>query len=178
MIFRRTVWLGVAVVFTMTAAAAGHGLQLPGTASQDQRGMKTYDDLLVEVEQKAPGFGGMFVDAEGRLTVYLLDTSQLPAARIAIESVFGTNHVPAAGIRVLQGQYAISQLKAWAERATALLSMPGVTAVDLDEARNRLTVGVEDQSRTRAVEQALSSRRIPRKAVVIEVIEPIRPVVP
>ena len=138
--------------------------------------MRTYDDLLLEVAKQVPGFGGMFIDAEGRLTVYLLDTTQLPAARSAIELVFGSSHVPAAGIRALQGQYGISQLKAWAERATALLSTPGVTAVDLDEARNRVTVGIDDRSRERAVERAVSSLRIPRKAVLIEVIGPINPV--
>ena len=35
--------------------------------------MDRYDDLLVRVEQQVPGFGGMFVDREGRLAVYLLD---------------------------------------------------------------------------------------------------------
>jgi hypothetical protein len=140
--------------------------------------MRTYDDLLLEVAKQVPGFGGMFIDADGRLAVYLIDTTQLPAARSAIEVVFGSSQVPPQGMRALQGQYTVSQLKGWTERARAVLATPGVTAVDLDEAKNRVAVGIEDRSRTRAVEQALSSRRIPRKAVVIEVIDPIRPVVP
>ena len=140
--------------------------------------MRTHDDLLLEVARKVPGFGGMFIDAEGRLAVYLLDTSQLPAARSAIESVFGSSRVPAAGVRALPGQYGITQLKTWVERATALLSTDGVTSVDLDEARNRVTVGIDDRSRQPAAERAVSSLRIPRKAVLIEVIGPIRPVRP
>ena len=47
---------------------------------------QTYDDLLVRVDEQAPGFGGMFIDADGRLAVYLLDTSQLRATRAAIDA--------------------------------------------------------------------------------------------
>ena len=120
----------------------------------------------------------MFIGSDGRLAVYLLDTTQLPAARSAIEAVFGPNLVPAAGVRALQGQYAVSQLKAWTERAGAVLKMPGVTMVDLDEAKNRVAIGIEERARTRAVEQELSSLGVPRKAVVIEVTGPIKPVNP
>ena len=140
--------------------------------------METYDDLLVRVEKRAPGFGGMFIDSDGRLAVYLRDRSQLPAARSAIESVFGSSRVPAAGVRALQGQYAVSQLKMWTERAASVLNVPGVILVDLDEAKNRVVIGVEDRSRTRAVEQALSSLRVPRKAVLIQVTGQIRPLNP
>jgi len=51
----------------------------------------------------------------------------------------------------------------------------GVTAVDLDEASNRVAIGVEDDSRRRAVEQALPGLAIPRETVVIEVTGEIRP---
>jgi hypothetical protein len=59
--------------------------------------------------------------------------------------------------------------------ATAILELPGVTTVDLDEARNRVAIGVEDKSRTRAVERALSAIAIPRHAVTIQVTETVRP---
>ena len=140
--------------------------------------METHDDLLVRVEQKVPGFGGMFIDPDGRMAVYLLDTTKLDAARAAIEAVFGASTVPAAGVRALQGQYAVSQLKVWTERAGALLNSQGVTMVDLDEGTNRVKIGVENSSRTQAVEKTLPSLKIPRKAVSIEVTGQIRPVAP
>jgi hypothetical protein len=139
--------------------------------------METYDDLLVRVEERARGFGGMFVDADGRLAVYLLDPSQLSAARAAIEAVFGPDRVPPAGVRALQGQYSVSELKRWTERAAPVLQMPGVTMVDLDEAKNRVAIGVEDDSDTRAVEQALPQLNIPREAVEIQVTERIKPLI-
>jgi hypothetical protein len=86
------------------------------------------------------------------------------------------NSVPAAGVRAMQGQYVVSQLNVWCEMAIAILELPGVTAVDLAEARNRVAIGIEDKSRTRAVERALSAIAIPRHAVTIQVTEKIGPV--
>lgn len=142
--------------------------------SREHRQVQTYDELLLRVEEKASGFGGMFTGEDGRLVVYLLEPSKIATARSAIESVFGRDHVPAAGVRALQGQYTVSQLQRWSERATGLLAKPGVTVVDLDEARNRVAIGVADASGTAAVIRALKSLRIPREAVVIDVVGPIR----
>lgn len=167
------------VCASMTLAVATGATALATQPPYRETGrMEHHDDLLVRVERQVPGFGGMFIDREGQLAVYLLDESQLAAARAAIEDVFGVDAVPATGVRAVQGQFVVSQLKAWSEIAAALLEMKGVTAVDLDEARNRVAIGVEDKSRTRVVEQALSARGIPRHAVTIEVTGSIRPVRP
>jgi hypothetical protein len=162
-----TVARALAIILVMIAS----GLQ-----AQERNRVETYDDLLLRVEQMAPGFGGMFIEPDGRLAVYLLDTTRLAAARSAIESVFGATKIPAAGVHALQGQYAISQLKTWSERATALLSLEGVTLVDMDEGKNRVTIGIDNRSRMRAVERALSPLKIPRQAIRIEIAAPIHPV--
>lgn len=144
--------------------------------SQNATKMETHDDLLLRVERAAPGFGGMYVDKDGRLALYLKDPAQLPAARAAIETVFGPGSIPAAGAHAVAGQYTMSELAAWTRRAGRLLSLPGVVFVDLDEARNRVAVGVEDDSRTPPVQKMLASLDIPRAAVVIETTDPIKPV--
>jgi hypothetical protein len=173
-----------AVLALAIVSTAGTGMRPGAVVFATQRGsyesgrMDLHDDLLVRVEQQVPGFGGMFVDREGRLAVYLLDTSQLGVARAAIEAVFGIDSVPAAGVRAMQGQYVVSQLKAWSEIATAILELPGVNDVDLDEARNRVAIGIEDKSRMRSVERALSAIAIPRHAVTIQVTKKIRPLRP
>ena len=143
--------------------------------SQDVTSMETHDDLLLRVERAAPGFGGMFVDRDGRLTVYLMDSAQLPAARAAIESVFGSGAIPAAGLRAAAGPYTVSQLAAWTQQATRVLDLPGVVLVDLDEARNRVAIGVDDSSKAQAVQQVLRSLNIPLGAVVIDITDAIRP---
>jgi len=177
----RTTVPGVALRFVLVATTVGAGL-LAGAIvmagqepSQEPSAMESFDDLLVRVEERAPGFGGMFIGQDGRLVVYLLDPSQLAAARSAIEAVFGAQRVPTAGVRARQGQYTVSQLKRWTERAAGMLELSGVTMVDLDEAKNRVAIGLEDKSVTPTVEQALVSLGIPRAAVVIEVTGQIRP---
>ncbi|HEX6214320.1 MAG TPA: acyl-CoA thioester hydrolase/BAAT C-terminal domain-containing protein [Vicinamibacterales bacterium] len=175
---------GFAALALAVVTTGGIGLP-PGTTVfatqpgyQETGRMERYDDLLVRVEQQVTGFGGMFIDRDGRLAVYLLDKSQLGAAEVAIAAVFGVDAVPAAGARALQGQYVVSELKAWSAMAADLLAVPGVTAVDLDEASNRVAIGVEHKSRAQAVERALSALAIPRHAVIIQVTENIRPVPP
>jgi hypothetical protein len=163
--------VGVAVYVLPTATAAALEAEV-----QDPSRMPTYDDLLLRVDEQVPGFGGMFIDSDGRLAVYLLDVSQLAVTSAAIKSVFGSNRVPAAGVRAVQGQYSVSRLKGWSERAVGLLTTPGVTAVDLDEGKNRVMVGIEAADRMGVVSRVLSSLRVPRDAVVIQVTGPIRPV--
>ena len=136
--------------------------------------METYDDLLVQVEHQAPGFGGMFTGEDGRLVVYLLDPSKIGAAQSAIQSVFGPGHIPLAGVRAVRGRYTISQLKRWSERAAKLLEIPGVTAVGLDAAHNRVAIGLDSASQKAAVSKRLKSLRIPLDAVAFKVLGPIR----
>lgn len=167
------------VTCLVLATSAGVFLQevhLAALQSKDASKMETHDDLLLRVERAAPGFGGMYVDKDGRLAVFLKDPAQLPAARAAIETVFGQGTIPAGGAHAVAGQYTMSQLAAWTRRAGRVLELPGVVFVDLDEARNRVAVGVEDDSRTPSVQKMLASLDIPRAAVVIETTEPIKPV--
>jgi hypothetical protein len=78
-----------------TSVPAGAIVTAEQPAFQEPGRMETYDDLLARVEEHAPGFGGMFIDTDGRLAVYLLDPSELPAARAAIEAVFGADRLRA-----------------------------------------------------------------------------------
>ena len=169
------------LVVTCLVLATGAALflyeaHLAARQTQNATKMETHDDLLLRVERAAPGFGGMYVDKDGRLAVFLKDPAQLPAARAAIETVFGQGTIPAGGAHAVAGQYTMSQLAAWTRRAGRVLALPGVVFVDLDEARNRVAVGVEDDSRTPSVQKMLGSLDIPRAAVVIETTEPIKPV--
>jgi hypothetical protein len=152
-----------------TVIAASH------VVSQDGQRVESYDERLVRVQRRAPGFGGMFIDTRGRLAVYLIDRATLPAARAAIEAVFGPERIPTAGLRAVQGQYTISQLKAWTEQARAVFQNTDVTLVDLDEARNRVTIGVAADSQINAVKRMLSALGIPRKGVIIGRSNRIRP---
>lgn len=136
---------------------------------------QTIDDLFAEVAKQVPAFGGMFIDSQGNLSVYLLDPTQKAAAESAIASVFGRDRIPPNGVRVLPGQYGFLQLKEWFNRANALLALPGVTLVDIDESKNRLKIGLEKIEARNRVEQALARINIPHEAVTFEETGPIEP---
>ncbi len=139
---------------------------------------KTYDDLLAEVAIRHPGFGGMFINAEQGLSVYLLDPTQSAAAEAAIAAVFGPQRIPREGIQALQGQYGFLQLKEWYNRMVAVWEISGVALIDIDEGRNRLAVGLEQIAQRGAVEDKLKRMGIPRDAVIIEETDPLIPLVP
>jgi len=165
--------IGIALSLVITLSFSSNSLGGQGRTAKSSK-METYDDLLIRVEGKAPGFGGMFTAEDGQLVVYLLDPSTIDLARSAIESIFGHSIVPAAGVRSSRGRYTVSQLKRWADRATELLAKPGVVAVDLDEARNRVTIGIEGTANKTAVSKALHSLGIPPEAILLKEMDPVR----
>ncbi|MCL4368898.1 MAG: hypothetical protein M1337_07005 [Actinobacteria bacterium] len=138
--------------------------------------MKGLNDLLIEVARRVPAFGGMFIDEEGRLAVYLLDVTQGAAAEEAIAAIFGRERIPRGGTRVLQGRYSFLQLEEWYGRLQAVFEVPGVSFTDIDEANNRLAIGLEEIEKRDMVERKVGELGIPLEAVQIEETGPIRPV--
>ncbi len=59
------------------------------------------DDLELQVATQVPAFGGMFLDANKALNIYLTDTRQAAAAETAIASVFGRTRFDMTHARVL-----------------------------------------------------------------------------
>src|SRR3990167_4388756 len=155
--------LSVLLVLTMGIAMAIPGTKIP------EKTEKTLDDKFLDVEAKAPGFGGMFFD-EDTLKVYLSNPSQKSAAEAAITSVFGRER--AKNIQILQGKYNFVQLKEWNNRAGELFDIQGIVYIDADEKENRVKIGV-DNSDIKTVEQRLDRLSIPRDAVIIEKTDPI-----
>jgi len=133
---------------------------------------QTLDDLFEAVARIVPDFGGMFLtDNEQVLQVYLLDPSpeKVRAVTNAISQVFG-QIIPKGGIKALKGQYGFLQLREWYTRMVGpILSTPGVTFTDIDEAKNRLGIGIETRDVEARVVEQLGKLGIPREVVVIEV---------
>lgn len=166
-------------------------LTLPAAASPDQQEStqnippaqdspttkrpKDLDDLLVEIGRIAPGFGGMSFNSQDQvLEVYSLDLNEGPVLTKAFAAVFGATRVPRNGIRVRQGDYSVLQLAQWYESVrNKVLTLDGVVATDLHEGKNRLWVGIEDETVRTAVDAQLDSLGIPKGAVIIEVTGPI-----
>ncbi len=139
---------------------------------------RTLDDSFEEVAELVPGFGGMyFAEDEQVLEVYLLDPSaeNVDAVEDAIINVFGPI-IPAGGIRSLAGDYGFSELRAWYRAMVeTILSTEGVTATDINEAVNRLVIGIETPAAEPQVMLAIFDLGIPTEAVAIVVTGTIEP---
>jgi hypothetical protein len=139
--------------------------------------LKTLDDLFAAIAKQVPAFGGMFIDEQDNLAIYLTDLSPsvVIAAEAAIRDVFGADeHLLQRSMRMLQGQYGFLQLKAWYDRmAPKVLALPGVVLTDIDEAKNRLAIGMETLGIQSQVESLLARLGIPLEAVNIEETKPV-----
>jgi hypothetical protein len=136
---------------------------------------QSIDGRFVDVASEAPAFGGMFVDGK-ELNVYLMDRRRAVRANpgSAIREEFA-QRLPRK-INVLSARFDFTRLKAWHDRLSAdVLGLSGVVLTDIDDAKNRLTVGVENQKTRDWVARQLPSLRIPREAVNIELMAPIKP---
>jgi hypothetical protein len=138
------------------------------------------------------GFGGFAYDTLGNIHLFLKDQRDEHAianARNALNPLLsewgtGARRQRLANARVLirVAQYTFDELRGWRDRlADALLELDGVTFVDLDEARNRLTIGLNPMqaSATRAlVTDVLTRAGVPEAAVAFELLEPfaVKPV--
>lgn len=138
-----------------------------GAAGDSRRGpLQTSDWELSRIAAHAPGFGGLFYDAEGVANVYLKDPRQA--------SQFQRPGGPP--VRIHQGDYDFRDLVTYKQRLTDAMSLPGVVTLDVNEGKNRVHIGVDRGLGRAAVEQvtaALSSFGVPRRAVIVEAVDPI-----
>ena len=129
-----------------------------------------------EVLQTAiPSFGGLFIDGQGRPTVYVTDLKQSGRARRVLEQFAEENGKSPSDIVVLQGQFKFDDLEAHYNRAwQSAMEVEGAVFSDIDEAHNRLLFGVENRGVATAVHARLRAAGVPEDAYDVEVVEPMR----
>src|SRR5262245_34278689 len=127
------------------------------------------DERFARIAERVPAFGGMFRGGDGTLFVYLTDTSEEENAIHGIEEAFGKETIGKEGVQVLEARHGIKELSKWHRELNSLLHLKGVALTDLDEAGNRVTVGVEDESALQMVKDEMESLGIPADAVNVEV---------
>ena len=170
--------LSIVVASDATRPTLAMGQQIPGLQPDKPRRWSTIDDQFASIAERVPAFGGMFVDeANDVLYVYLVNPAEDKTARAAaaIAAAFDGDHIPQDKIRALPGQYGFRKLKAWHDRMmTDVLNIPGVVFTDIDDAKNRLAVGVETLEVQPLVEEHLAKLDIPRDAVNVEETKPVK----
>jgi hypothetical protein len=125
--------------------------------------------------EAAPGFGGLFIDADGVPSVYLRDLGVRGAVERGLGSFLRLQGVQVASLQVLAGDFDYLQLEAWYEQLwPEAFAAYEVVFADLSESRNRIVVGVASRAFVRPVEALAQALGIPGEALVVEVVEPIR----
>lgn len=174
---QRTVVLVSLVAGTTLFVSACSDTTQPTHPSEPPAGLEPLHqpDDPVALVRGIPGFGGLFVDETGAPTVYLKDA----AARAEVERALGpwlTAQGLAPGLRVRRADYDWASLERWQGQAgREALAMPGAVWVDADEARNRVTIGVERGTSATRVRSAVARLGVPAGAVVVEEVEPVTP---
>lgn len=159
----------------------------------------TLDEQLIEINKRIPGFGGLFIDENGDVNVYVvgvqrLDETARQAKQAEVEKalvdILGAEYLSptaqrraeqeqkltekrAPRINVVQGDYEILQLAKWRASIDSALGVPGVVFTDLDEQANRLKIGIEAGVSREKIEGSLRKSSIPLNAVVFEETKPV-----
>ena len=162
--------------FSVIALVAGAAWAAPAPAATAPR--LDADDELIALGRDIPGFGGMFVDAEGARHVWMLDpTASGGAVEKALDALASPSHSTTAPVLLHRGDFTFERLVAWKRALGPVLSLPGVLSLDADEARNRVVIGISrdlapaDRER---LEAALVAGGIPPRAVVLRDGEPFK----
>lgn len=78
-------------------------------------------------------------------------------------------------VRQCRGEYAQADLERYLQRARLALDLPSTVSVDLDHRRGCVSIAVQDVETGRLVELVLRGVAVPRRAVLLELSEPILP---
>ncbi|HEU0012633.1 MAG TPA: hypothetical protein VFQ45_03080 [Longimicrobium sp.] len=132
----------------------------------------TPDQLAVA--QAVPGFGGYFIDANGRPTVYLTDPARRAEAAQALSGFLASFGWTAADLQVRQGDYSYEQLHAWHLQSSArALAVSGAVLTDVDESANRLRFVGVDLASVAGIASTVAGLGVPRAATVVQVGAPV-----
>jgi hypothetical protein len=171
---RRSTALRLAAAAALVAAAAcSDGTRSTGPEPAPVLRTAQAPDLGA-LTSTVPGFGGLFLD-HGVPTVYLTDISKRGAAERALSGFAQSRGFGPGEIRVLQGKYAYGDLDRWSQAVSyEVFEQGGVVFVDLDEAANRVLVGVERGASHANVRSLAARLGVPAEAIVTREVDPIQ----
>lgn len=135
---------------------------------------------MAELADELPGFGGLYLDENQRMVIQLTNKGDLRLARTKVREYFmarARSEASRMAVRQQKIEEAIShsvkydfrQLHTWYDEIRAkILSLNGVTSGDIDEARNRIVIGVADPEMMATVQKELAQVAAPEDAVLVK----------
>ena len=174
---QRTVALVSLVAGTVFLASACSDTTQPTPPSGPRAGIDAVQqsDDPVALVRAVSGFGGFFLDDDGVPTIYLRDVARHAEAERALGPWLHAQGLGASGLRVRRADFDWASLERWqVDAGREALAMRGAVWVDADEARNRVTIGVERGTSAAALRSAVARLGVPSGAVVVQEVEPVK----
>jgi len=158
---------------TSTNSTNNEGFESPPYAKGKRVAVQA--DSLIGLAKQIPGFGGLFINQSGQLTIYLTQPEDQKAQARAVlsnsELVAGALSNTSASVsdmEVKKGQYTYVQLYEWRHTITGdVMAIEGVYSAGLDLSRNKLSFGVKNKAVREKVRVKLAELNIPEDAVFI-----------
>ncbi len=156
------------------------GAHLAFSSSSVTQPIRTFDDHMVEIATDVPGFAGIFFDSTGQLVIQLTRLERVAEAKARLRRFFlerEAAHPQLMNQRIRETEVARAQgvtydfreLDAWFRQIVdEVIVLEGVTRADIDERRNKIAIGVDEQRLMPGVQAAISRLAIPSAAVVVE----------
>ena len=164
-----------AVAAVLAAAACDTATPVDPTQAPPVSQLTAQAPSLETLARTIPGFGGFFLD-NGVPTVFLTNVNERGAAEAALGSYARAKGIGVAHIRVAQGQYSYRELEGWHRLVTDdAFEIAGVVYTDLDEASNRVVVGVERGASKGALRLLAARLGVPAGALTLRETDPIIP---
>lgn len=146
-----------------------------------QRESLNQDERTAQLAKEIDGFGGLFINQSGQLSIYLTQPDKQKATATSTLSGFkpltktlvrlrSNKNISATvdNMNIRQGQYKFINLYDWKKKITNhILPIKGVYTNDIDESQNKLSVGVSGEDTKDKVIKELAQLNIPREAVNI-----------
>ncbi|MBI3450427.1 MAG: hypothetical protein HY049_16115 [Acidobacteria bacterium] len=165
------------VICTLAISAALVTVPSPASSSGDSRSAlatgRSLDNLFVQIDARASGFGGLFLDENGEANVYLGESASRETTLAAVGDVLRAKGIEAGTIHVLEARYDFSTLARFKAALGPVQNLPGVVFTDIDEATNRIRIGIERGADRSAVEEVIAAAGVPEEAVMVDAAEPI-----
>lgn len=132
------------------------------------------------------GFGGVYLDDDGVLTVLLTEPAREAEARASLAtepflqaraSAPGGAAFNVQSARIATADYTHDQLHGWLDGILQSLRNADVTATKsgVSVHRNRIVLGVRREAQRSQVVEAMEEANVPEDAVIVEVVGPLRP---
>lgn len=133
------------------------------------------DSDFAELASRIPGFGGLYMNSAGLMTVNLVDTTRLEAYRPALAAFLAAHGTDLAAAKEMRARYAPHDYRELVASFTALnssLNLSGITQRDIDEARNQVVIGVIDPTTAERVVRGARALNLADDLIAVEVIPP------